>query len=215
MQAAVTAARPEAAESAEGVVRFDLRFRPAAAPPRAFVEPLRVWRQRLMAVGLVGQDPARYGGHGFGNLSLRHREHANAFIITGTQSGHLRELTAADFAVVTDVDVIANRVVAHGGRQPSSEAMTHAAIYAACAPANCVFHVHSPHIYTHARDPGVGRTPAGVDYGTPAMATAMRTLLAGRHRLPDVFVMTSHTDGVIAFGRTPDETGSILLRLLA
>lgn len=212
---AVTAGSPEADENAEGVIRFDLRFRPAAAPPRAFVEPLQVWRQRLVAVGLVGHDPARYGGYGFGNLSLRHREHADAFVITGTQSGHLSELTAADFAIVTDVDVAANRVVAHGGRPPSSEAMTHAAIYTACAAANCVFHVHSPGIFARAPDLDVGRTPALVEYGTPAMAAAMRALLAVRLRLPDAFVMTSHADGVIAFGRTPDETGSLLLRLLA
>jgi ribulose-5-phosphate 4-epimerase/fuculose-1-phosphate aldolase len=202
------------AAAAEGVIRFALHFTPAGPPEAGLVVDLIRWRQRLVEAGIVGQDPARYGGHGFGNLSRRHPADPGTFLVTGTQTGALPVLDAADFAVVTRVDTDTGHVEAHGTRKPSSEAMTHAALYAACAGAAWVFHAHSPHLFT-AHHLDVGRTPPGVDYGTPAMAQAMAALFAQRRRLPDVYVMTAHEDGVIAFGGSAEETGEALLGLLA
>ena len=52
----------------EGVIRFDLEF--TAAPPVTIpgLDELNAWRRILRQLGLIGQDPDRYGGYGFGNL---------------------------------------------------------------------------------------------------------------------------------------------------
>jgi hypothetical protein len=72
-----------------------------------------------------------------------------------------------------------------------------------------VFHVHSPELFGRAGLPG---TPAAVEYGTPAMAEAVRALAAD----PGVrlFVMRGHQDGAIAFGASADEAGLALLDAL-
>ena len=111
------------APAADGVTHFKLEFARASPPAWGQVAELCEWRDRLHALGLVGQTPLRYGGVGFGNLSARHPHRPGAFVITGTQTGARTQLGPHDFAIVTQVDIGANTVRAHGGTAPSSEAM--------------------------------------------------------------------------------------------
>ena len=200
----------------EGVIKFDLDWRPG--PPATGVDtgidpaPLDRWRARLMAAGLIGQDPARYDGYGFGNLSMRV---AAGFVITGTQTGALPALSAEHYALVTAWDVAANRIVARGPVKPSSEALTHATLYGLDPDIGVVFHGHGPSIWTARDRLGLPATAADVPYGTPAMARAVARLFEDTAVADTrVFAMAGHEDGIVSFGRTADQAGTALLDAL-
>ena len=79
-------------------------------------------------------------GIGFGNLSVRDGATSN-FYITGSATGALAELTVADGMRVVAYDFEQNWVGYEGSAVPSSESLTHAAIYkyepTACAAIHC------------------------------------------------------------------------------
>jgi ribulose-5-phosphate 4-epimerase/fuculose-1-phosphate aldolase len=201
----------------EGVIKFDLEFSAAAPGPVPGLDELNAWRHILRQLGLIGQHPARYGGCGFGNISRRlppydAPQNHRPFIVSGSQTGHLQELSSADFATVSEYDVARNRIVANGPVKPSAESLTHGAVYNARTDIRSIFHVHSPAIWRCASLLGLPVTDARVPYGTPAMAREVGRLVDGA---AGTLVMGGHEDGVMAFGQTADEAGSILLRALA
>ena len=58
----------------EGVIKFEARHTKKELSHRQFGEKaatLVAWRAILLQTGLVGQDPNRYGGAGYGNVSAR------------------------------------------------------------------------------------------------------------------------------------------------
>lgn len=204
----------------EGVIKFDLEFTATAPAPIIGLEELNAWRRIFRQLGVIGQDPTRYGGCGFGNISRRlppyesPRNH-RAFVISGSQTGHLEELSSAGFATVSEYDTERNRVVASGPLKPSSESLTHGAVYNANPDIRIVFHVHSPTIWQHATKLGLPITDARFAYGTPLMAREVERLIENSDCVENgVFVMGGHEDGVIAFGHTADEAGSVLIRTL-
>ena len=135
-----------------------------------------------------------------------------AFIITGTQTGAMATLGCHDFAIVTAHDSAANALTAHGGRAPSSEALTHGALYRSDARIAWIFHGHAPALWRAARQLDIPLTPADLAYGTPEMAAAVAGVARGA--LPGLLAMGGHEDGVIAYGATADSTGGLLLRQL-
>lgn len=203
----------------EGVIKYRLSHQPEAPVVPAAVAELIAWRRILYRLDLIGEDPKRYGGFGFGNLSVRLPSAGSAqypFLISGTQTGALTELTPEHFATVIDWLPYENRILSRGPIQPSSEAMTHAGIYALDQRTRAVIHVHSPHIWQASRWLGLPQTSADADYGSPAMAQAVRDLLALReNRRRRVFVMLGHEDGVVAFGPSLSQAGCALLSVLA
>ena len=205
----------------EGVIRFDLEFTAAAPATIPALDELNAWRRILRQLGLIGQDSERYGGYGFGNISRRlppfdAPENHRPFLISGSQTGHLTELSVAGFATVSDYDAGRNRVVARGPIKPSSESLTHGSVYNTNNDIRVILHVHSPDIWRCASILNLPATDASVPYGTPAMAREVEKLFeAVDHMEIGVFVMGGHEDGVIAFGRTVDEAGSVLVRALA
>lgn len=199
---------------AEGVIKYRLDYAagPAPAADDAFAR-LRAWRDVLHRLALVGQTPERYAGYGYGNVSARN---AAGFVISGTQTGGPARLEADGYAQVTACDVARNAITATGPVKPSSEALTHGAVYALSPDISCVLHVHSPDIWTAAPALGLPATAADVPYGTPAMAAAVATLYATTD-LPrvGVFTMRGHEDGVVAFGADADDAGRRLVTVLA
>ena len=198
----------------EGVVRYRLDFESGPAPVAADIAALDAWRHVLFRLGLIGgNDPERYHGLGFGNVSRRLPGSDLRFVISGTQTGHLPHAGANHYCTVTHCDPAANRVVAEGPVKPSSEALTHGAVYVADPAAGCVLHAHTPLIWRRARALGLPATPADVPYGTPTMAEAV-AVLCQRHP-GEVFVMRGHEDGVIAYGHDEAEAGQRLVTALA
>lgn len=201
----------------EGVIKFDLRFTPAAPLSFDQLRVLDAWRTILYRLGLIGQDALRYGGVGFGNVSQRlNDKNAVQFVITGSQTSELSRLDARHYSVVTEADVARNAISAKGETRPSSEALTHAMIYRARPEARFVFHVHSPAIWRYASELGLPVTDPAAAYGTPAMAQDVERLLASpSSSIPRAFAMGGHEDGIVSYGETAEEAGVPLLTFFA
>lgn len=207
--------------STEGVIKFQLDFTPAPSLPAAEIAELMRWRDRLYAHRLIGQDPARYGGYGFGNISARLAPYTGApglrrFAISGTQTGHLPHLGPEHYAVVTAYLPAENRIIARGPIRPSSESLTHGVLFDLDDTLRYVLHAHSPAIWRAAPRLAIPTTDPGVPYGSPEMAEEVRRLfrdtdVASRR----LFSMGGHEDGIVAFGPTAHTAGDILLAALA
>ena len=205
----------------EGVIKFDLAFTPGPPLPAGDLTELNAWRRILYQVGLTGRDPARYEGLAFGNVSLRLPPFAapplqRPFAISGTQTGALAALGPEHYALVQSCDPACNRVSATGPVRPSSEALTHGALYALDTDLHCVLHVHSPLLWHQAAPLGLPATAADAAYGTPAMAAAVACLFADPGvRAGGILVMGGHEDGLVAFGASPEAAATVLLTWLA
>lgn len=204
--------------SAEGVIKFDLHFTPASPLPAEELRELGAWRTILRRLGLVGQDAARYGGFGFGNLSRRlsNEPGEERFIITGTQTGGAECLGPEGYAVVRECRPEANGVVAEGPVRPSAEALTHGTLYSLDPAVRWVMHVHSPEIWSRTAQLGIPRTSPGVAYGTAELAAEIRSLLSDpRVFRSRILSVQGHEDGIFVFGSGAEETGTVVLRHLA
>ena len=193
----------------EGVIKYRLDYTRSEPCGAGSLEAIQQWRLTLFQLGLIGQDPARYGGLGYGNISIRH---GNGFIISGTQTGGLDRLTPEHYTRVTLCDPATNHIVATGPVKPSSEALTHGAVYALDPDIQAVIHIHSPQIWALRQRLFLPETPAEVPYGTPQMAQSVQNLWQqGQLKLSPVFAMAGHEDGIMSFGRDMNEAGMALL----
>lgn len=208
----------------EGVIRFELEHeeRPLESARFGGVAcKLMAWREIMALTGLVGRDPARYEGAGYGNVSARVGPPGSAlgrrsFLVTGTQTSGARTIGLQDFALVEGYDHRRNRIRSRGMVRPSSESLTHAALYDLSPAVRCVLHAHSPVVWRRARRLGLPTTDAGAAYGTPEMAMEVQrvyreTVLPERR----ILAMGGQEDGIIVFGRSPEDAGEVLLRWLA
>lgn len=211
-------------EPQEGVVKFQAEHTAGPLDPRrhgALVTRLIAWREVLARLGIVGQDPRRYGGAGYGNVSGRigpfpGAPGARPFVVTGTQTGGNRCMGLEDFCVVTRYDIARNRVTSHGPVHPSSESMTHGAIYDLGPHVRFVMHAHAPVVWRRAARLRLPTTDPSVPYGTPEMAAEVRRLARETSLLERrVLAMGGHEDGVVVFGRTAEEAGTTLLTVVA
>ena len=200
----------------EGVIRFDLDHRESSLDETGwempFLRSLDGWRSILKRLGLIGQDPSRYHGYGFGNLS--HRA-GTAFVISGSQTGERRRLGRQGWSLVTSWDLESFRIRSAGPVAPSSESLTHALIYGTDPGARCVVHVHSPELWRAAGRLDLPQTSADVDYGSPQMVEGVRRLFGRGLSDIGVFSMAGHEDGIVAFGTDVDDACGRLLGYLA
>ncbi|MCI0653289.1 MAG: class II aldolase/adducin family protein [Methylococcaceae bacterium] len=206
----------------EGVIKFDLVFEQKPFPETLDLRTLIAWRTLLYKLGLIGQDPRRYGGLGFGNISQRIEEAPDAgdgmsrFIISGTQTGSAERLDDDQFCIVTAASIRENRIVAEGPVKPSSEALTHAAVYHGRPEVRVVMHVHSPELWraTHRLGiPSIGRTVA---YGTPEMADRVHDLISSPGKpSAGIFSMLGHEDGIVSYANAAESAGNLLIDALA
>jgi L-ribulose-5-phosphate 4-epimerase len=200
----------------EGVIQFQCEHRFESLP--SFIDPLwhtlRTWRARLAELGVVGADPQRYDGYGFGNLSARVEDLADksprAFLVTGTQTSGRGDLTRDDVCLVTEYDYTRNWVRSVGMVKPSSESMTHAALYDCRADLRFVFHGHSPFLWRNAAAFGIPTTALDVGYGTVAMAREVQRLCRDdAANRGCILAMGGHEDGILTFGVSAEHTGQL------
>jgi ribulose-5-phosphate 4-epimerase/fuculose-1-phosphate aldolase len=199
--------------SREGVIKFTNEHTGGELGKSAQVaaESLIDWRDCLFREGLIGVDPDRYGGVGYGNVSAR--LDASSFVVSGTQTSTIARASAAHFVRIDSWDVDQNRVASRGLLEPSSETMPHAMIYELSSATECVLHVHSPKIWSNWRALKLAATPVEIDYGTPEMAEAVARLYADGDLVGGAFVMLGHEDGVVVFDRTVDAAGKRVVEL--
>jgi ribulose-5-phosphate 4-epimerase/fuculose-1-phosphate aldolase len=191
----------------EGVIKFKLTLKRAPAPEQAQFIALEKWRALFYKLGLVGEYPNEKIG--YGNLSSRLPK--KAFIITGSQTGHLAHLQAHHYTKVIECDLKKGSVTAEGLIPPSSESLTHFGIYEANQAIQYVFHVHHPKLWELLQNSESDFISEDIPYGTQEMANAAYQLLA--NKTSGIFVMKGHEDGIISYATTADEAGKNLLEL--
>ena len=147
-----------------GSIKFNCNWIHAQAMPFSEIETLNNWRDKLYALGLVGENT---DGIGYGNISRRYK--GNTFIISGTATGKIQQLTESHYTLVTAYDPGSNSLTTEGPIIASSESMTHAVIYELLPEVNFVMHVHHAALWEKLllTNPS---TRYSVEYSTPAMA---------------------------------------------
>lgn len=205
------------AANREGVIKFQLDFVKGPAPAGELLVELNAWRSVFKRHGLLGQDPGRYDGYGFGNLSRRLPEpDGDAFIISGTQTGHLHALRPEDYATVLTCNPETNYLQATGQIKPSSEALSHGVLYRSAPAIQWVMHLHSPEIFRQRARLNLPGTAPDADYGTPAMAAEILKLVQSHDpQEPGLLVMTGHQDGILAYGPAAQAAGELVIATLA
>jgi ribulose-5-phosphate 4-epimerase/fuculose-1-phosphate aldolase len=168
---------------------------------------LNAYRRKLLDLGLIGVDPK---GIGFGNLSVRDGATKN-FYITGSATGGIQELTLTHCAKVVAWDFESNQVRYEGSVMPSSESLTHAAIYESDATAGAVLHCHCSRLWAAVLNEAP-TTSKAVEYGTPEMASEMTQLFTRTNmQIRKLVVMAGHEGGILTFGKDLEEAFAALM----
>ena len=183
------------------------RVRTDIAPFDALTE-LNACRRKLLEQRLIGLDA---NGIAFGNLSIRDGVTRN-FYITGSVTGGLPELTPTDCVRVVAFDFANNWLRYEGAAIPSSESLTHAAIYESDPSTSAVIHCHDLVLWRTLLD-RVPTTSKAVAYGTPEMAYEIIRLFKGTNvRNRKILVMAGHEGGIVTFGQNFEEASDVVTR---
>jgi ribulose-5-phosphate 4-epimerase/fuculose-1-phosphate aldolase len=199
----------------EGLIQYQLNYHAQALVPDLNINPLNGIRAELYKLKLLGQSSELYQGLGYGNISQRltTEQYPQGFLITGSQTGHLKTLNDSHYAWVLECEPSLNRLTATGETPPSSEAMTHAVIYQALPSVHAVIHVHWSTLWQQASQRHLLHTAAEVAYGTPAMAEAVANALQAADK-PSIgcLAMLGHEDGILAWGTDLESTFTYLIQ---
>lgn len=194
----------------EGYIKFQLEWQKAPGLLPSETEEIIEYRQKCFHAGFIGVY--KDSGIGFGNISQRHGKN-NSFIISGTQTGNLTEVTSDHFALVMSVDFEKNIVQCIGPVAASAESLTHAVFYELDQQINCVIHIHHLKMWERLKDkfPTTGQN---VPSGTVAMVNEVKRLYR-ESNLPGVklMIMAGHKEGMVSFGKNFDEAFQPLIDL--
>ena len=202
----------------EGVIKFKIEYRPAAELSVKEFREIDDWRDVLYALGLIGEIVLDNQIVGYGNISKRTQPiHTSPprFVITATQTGGYPQLSPKQYVTVLACLPEENKVIAQGPALPSSESMTHGILYVLDPNIDWVMHAHSAPIWRNAYALELPITHPTVPYGTPEMTNeVIRVFEETDVREAGVFSMGGHEDGVVAFGKTPEETAGMMILYL-
>jgi L-ribulose-5-phosphate 4-epimerase len=96
-------------------------------------------------------------------------------------------------------------------RDPSSESLTHAAIYKSDPTISAVIHCHDSVLW-RTRLYRVPTTSKAVAYGTPEMAyEIMRLFTVSDVRSREIFVMAGHEGGIVTFGKNLKDAFDVVM----
>lgn len=194
----------------EGVVKYSLEFTKTKILCEQECKKIEKVRNRLFNLGLIG---AYSNGIGYGNISLR-KDSTNEFIITATQTGEFSKLTPKYYSLVQKVNFQTFTTTATGYSQPSSEAITHASIYALDKEINAVIHVHNEKLWNYMLENNYLSTK-DTPYGTPEMVEDINAMYENINPLlNNSFVMKGHFEGVVTFGKNLEEAENILYNII-
>ena len=147
---------------------------------------------------------------GFGNLSVRDGTTDN-FYITGSATGGVHELTSADCAKVVACNFEKNRVRYQGSVIPSSESLTHAAVYESDTTIGAVIHCHDLKLWEALLNQAP-TTSTAAEYGTPDLAyEIMRLFKHANAQSNKVVVMAGHESGIVTFGKDLEKAFIVLM----
>lgn len=194
----------------EGVVKYSLDFTKKEIDIGDEYKLLENVRQRLYALGLIG---AYEDGIGFGNISYRYKN-SEQFVITSTQTGHLDSLDINHYSLVENIDFDSFKTTASGQSKPSSECITHGAIYKLDANINAVIHIHNEKLWNFMLENNYLSTN-DTPYGTPKMVEDVIAMYKDKEPLlNNLFVMKGHFEGIVSFGKNLAEAEKVLNSLV-
>jgi ribulose-5-phosphate 4-epimerase/fuculose-1-phosphate aldolase len=189
-------------------IKFTCEKATAEITPFGALAELNAYRRKLLQLRLIGVDA---NGIGFGNLSIRDGATKN-FYITGSATGGKTELTLADCARVVAYDFEKHSLRYEGSAIPSSESLTHAAVYKSDPKTKSVIHCHDSKLWAALLNQAPTSSKA-VDYGTPEMASEVTRLFEVTDvQSRKILVMAGHEGGIVAFGKDIEETFAVLMR---
>jgi len=189
-------------------VKFSCERVTAEIPSFRGLAELNAYRRKLLDLRLVGVDP---NGIGLGNLSVR-ADATESFYITGSATGGIPELVRADCAKVVACDFEKNRVRYEGSAIPSSESLTHAAIYQSDTTAGAVMHFHDSSLWAAVLN-RAPTTSKAAEYGSPEMANEIMHLFTRTDvESRKIAVMAGHEGGTLTFGKDLEEAFAVLVR---
>jgi len=200
----------------EGVIKYQCHWdkKPINILSTEELEKFNYWRNSLVERGVIGVDVT---GVGFGNISIR-ISNRKEFIITGSQTGHLKRLSHNDLSLVTEYSITGNFVRCSGLSKASSEALTHAAIYNHSPQYGSVIHIHSHRIWKLAKETYPVTNPTA-EYGTSELALSVEMTKKkiddnkSEHLAP-IIILGGHPDGIIIFETNLDLAGSETIKLI-
>ena len=129
----------------EGYIKYQIDWTETPPIDRDLSELIK-YRNLLWDQQLIGyyQDH----GVGYGNISIL-SDQGPEFVISGTQTGHIPQLDQSHFALATTWDLEQNTLACSGPIKASSEALTHAAVYACSPKIKAVIHIHSRKLWDY------------------------------------------------------------------
>ena len=189
-------------------VKFTYQCTRIDLAPFSGLPELNACRRKLLDQHLLGVDS---NGVGFGNLSVRDGATRN-FYVTGSATGGLPELTPTDCVRVVEYDFARNWLSYEGTAIPSSESLTHAAIYESDPAVSAVIHCHESALWRNLLD-RVPTSSKAVVYGTPEMAYEIARLFDTTDlRSREILVMGGHESGILTFGKNLKYAFEVLMR---
>jgi L-ribulose-5-phosphate 4-epimerase len=190
----------------KGIIKFNCNWIKQGPVDFELFEQMNQWRNHLFSLGLIGVTE---NGIGYGNISTRFSE--NQFIITGSGTGKIKNLTLGHYTKVTSFSLDKNLLTAQGPVIASSESLTHAALYEIDSNIQAVIHIHHEELWQELKNK-VPTSDISVEYGTPAMAKEIQRLyLETDLFVKKIMIMGGHKTGIITFGSSLDKAGDILL----
>jgi ribulose-5-phosphate 4-epimerase/fuculose-1-phosphate aldolase len=193
----------------EGVIKFKCNWMKETPLDFELIKDLNEWRNKLYSAKLIGKNK---DGVGYGNISIRYNQ--NNFIITGSSTGKLPQLTTEHYTIVTEYDLDKNTLTAVGPVIASSESLTHAVIYEHQKDVNAVIHVHHLTLWKKFLEM-LPSTDKHVEYGTPAMAREILRLFKESNLAEEkIFAMGGHEEGIVSFGKDLNEAGKKIFEML-
>lgn len=176
----------------EGYIKFQPVKIGENIPNNEELQELINLRAFLKKHGLIGMLP---DGIGFGNVSTRTNK---GIIITASQTGNIDNVRPKDFVFVTNYDLQQNKVLFTGIHQPSSETLTHAAIYEANPKVKFIAHFHSTPIWQKLLYCNI-KTNGNAPYGTIEIALEAKQFVQNTGNVTGIFALSGHCDGVVAY----------------
>jgi ribulose-5-phosphate 4-epimerase/fuculose-1-phosphate aldolase len=196
----------------EGVIKFQLDHTPSDPLPDELIDQINPWRKWMYDRALIGVVEISGAMVGYGNISLWVDD---GFIISGSQTGQLSDLTADHYALVTAAYPQENKLVSRGPVKPSSESLTHTVVYLQHPTAQVVMHAHHKGLWLAAERLGLPRTSPDAAYGTPEMAVETARLFAETNVGElGIFAMAGHEDGIVTFGESADQAATVMEKYL-
>ncbi|MBT4792987.1 MAG: class II aldolase/adducin family protein [Halobacteriovoraceae bacterium] len=191
----------------EGIIKFKIQLKKASQIEQKLYLGIEKWRTILYKMNFIGECPTDKVG--FGNISQRISPQSLNFVISGTQTGKFPLLDGSQYTKITECNLEKMFVSATGPIAPSSESLTHFAIYNSSPQINTIFHIHHQEFWQFLLENNFPKTSADIEYGTLAMAMATKNCIGNKSA--GIFAMEGHQNGIIAYGETPEQAGRIIL----